>query len=63
MTMKLLRWAARYNKAFVALGMCGLYFVNRNYGVDIPLSEESLMIIWSAIVSLMTYLVPNKTDA
>jgi len=48
-----------YNKALVPIVMCTLYLVNRKYGVDLPLSEDNVAIILTAVTSAATYQVRN----
>jgi len=57
----MIRWLAQYNKAFVPLVMAGIYFLNAHYGIEIPLDETQVMIIFSVITSFITWLVPNKS--
>ena len=49
----------KYNKALVPLTMGVIYFLNATYGWDIPLDETSVMVIWTAITSMLTWLIPN----
>lgn len=58
--MKLLSWLAQYNKALVPLTMGVIYFLNAHYGVEIPLGEAEVVLIWTAITSFLTFLIPNK---
>lgn len=53
-------FSGAYNKALVPVAVVVLYFINKTYGIDIPLSEDSLMLIFAAITSFVTYHVPNK---
>lgn len=55
-------WLMKYNKAFVPLVMTIIYFLNAYYGIEIPLDETSLMIIFGVITSFLTWLVPNKKE-
>lgn len=59
--MKFLDWFQQYNKAWVAIVMVGLYLINKKYGIDIPLDEDSTVAILGMLVSAVTYAVPNKT--
>ncbi len=58
--MKFINWLAQYNKALVPLVMSLIYFLNTYYGIEIPLDETSVMILFGVITSLLTWLVPNK---
>jgi hypothetical protein len=57
----MIRWLAQYNKAFVPLIMAFIYFLNAHYGIEIPLDETQVMIIFGVITSFITWLVPNKS--
>lgn len=57
--MKFISWLAQYNKFLVALTMTVIYFVNDNYGVEIPIDEGSVAGFWMFLSSILTYLVPN----
>jgi len=54
-----LLWLSQYNKAFVAVTMAIVYWINAQYGVELPVDESSVMIIWGVITSLITFYVPN----
>lgn len=52
-------WLSQYNKALVPLTMAIVYWVNAKYGVELPIDETSVMILWGTIGSLVTFAVPN----
>lgn len=49
-----------YNKALVSITLGVIYFLNTQYGIEIPLSETEIVILFSVIGSMITYFVPNK---
>jgi hypothetical protein len=54
-------FSGEFNKALVPLGMVGIYFINREYGVDLPLAiADDLVLIIGMLTSFATYHVPNK---
>lgn len=53
-------WFQQYNKAWVGIAMIVLYLVNKNYGIDIPLDEDTTISILGMLISAVTYLVPNR---
>lgn len=61
--MFILLWLAQYNKALVAFTMSLIYFFNARYGVEIPLDEETVGILWAAISGFATWLIPNIKPA
>lgn len=58
--MKFISWIAQYNKALIPLTMTIVYFLNSRYGIEIPLDETSVTVIWMTIGTFLTWLVPNK---
>lgn len=57
---KFLNWAQQYNKAWVGIAMVAIYLVNKHYGIDLPLDEDTTIAILGMLVSAVTYTVPNK---
>lgn len=57
--MKIINWLSQYNKAFVPLFMAIIYFVNAHYGVEVPLDEVTVTLVWGAVTSFLTWLIPN----
>jgi TRAP-type C4-dicarboxylate transport system permease large subunit len=53
-------WLQQYNKAFVGIVMVVIYLINLHYGIELPLDESTMTVILGALISLITYLVPNK---
>jgi len=49
-----------YNKALVAVAMAFLYYLNQNYGVELPVSEDQANLLVGMITALLVYMVPNK---
>lgn len=58
--MKFIDWFQQYNKAWVGIIMMTLYLVNKHYGWDIPLDEDTSIAILSMLISAVTYAVPNR---
>lgn len=56
----MVRWLAQYNKAFVPLIMALIYFLNAQFGIEIPLDESTVVILIGVITSFITWLIPNK---
>jgi len=56
----LAQWLAQYNKAFVSIIMVGVYLLNREYGINLPITDETAMTILGMLISVLTYLIPNK---
>lgn len=56
----LVKWLAQYNKAFVSILMVLVYLVNREYGIELPVTDETATAILGMVISVITYLVPNK---
>lgn len=57
--MTFTQWITQYNKAFVPVIMIALYFINKKFGWDIPLSEDDVMLLFAAITALGVHQVPN----
>lgn len=55
-----LNWFQQYNKAWVGLITIAVYLVNKKYGWDIPLDDDTTIALLGALVSALTYMVPNK---
>lgn len=57
---KIKAWLAHYNKAFVPVVMVGVYLINKNYGVALPInSTEVEMIIYALLTAAGVFAVPN----
>ncbi len=50
----------KFNKAWVALLMAGVYFLNTKYGVAIPLNEAEANLVVGLVTSFLVWAVPNK---
>lgn len=59
--MNFFQWLQQYNKAFVPLIMVGVYFINKHYGIDIPVDQDDLIMLFGALAALGVYQIPNKT--
>lgn len=57
---KFLDWFQQYNKAWVGIITIGLYIINKKYGWEIPLDDDTTIAILGMLVSAVTYAVPNK---
>lgn len=57
--MKLLLWLIQYNKAFAAFTVAIIAYINTKYGIEIPLDDETVSILWATIGGFITWLVPN----
>lgn len=53
-------WVQQYNKAFVGIIMVAVYLVNKKYGIELPIDDETALAILGMIISAVTYAVPNK---
>lgn len=60
--MKIFLWIAQYNKAFAAFTVAIIAFINTKYGIEIPLDDETVSILWATIGGLTTWLIPNVPD-
>jgi len=58
--MKFINWLTQYNKAFVAIIMVLVYLVNKKYGVELPIDDQTATIILGMIISALTYVIPNS---
>lgn len=58
--MKFLDWFQQYNKAWVGIAMVGIYLINKKYGIELPIDEDTTVAILGMLVSAVTYAVPNK---
>lgn len=58
---KFLDWFQQYNKAWVGIITIAIYLVNKKYGIEIPLDDDTTIAILGMLVSAVTYAVPNKT--
>ena len=58
--MKFINWLTQYNKAFVAIIMVLVYLVNKKYGIELPVDDQTATIILGMIISALTYAVPNS---
>ena len=59
--MKFLDWMQKYNKAWVGIVTVAIYLINKKYGWDIPWDDNATIALLGAIVSGITYAVPNKS--
>lgn len=57
--MKLLLWLVQYNKAFAAFTVAIIAYFNTKYGIEIPLDDETVSIIWATLGGFVTWIVPN----
>lgn len=53
---------SRYNKAIVALLMGVFGALNVFFNLPIPISEEQLSLLLTALTPILVYLVPNKAE-
>lgn len=58
--MKFINWLTQYNKAFVAIIMIAVYLVNKKYGIELPVDDQTATIILGMIISALTYAIPNS---
>lgn len=58
--MTFIDWLQERQKALVPLVMVGIYFVNKYYGWDIPLSQDDIVLILGAVISVGVHQIPNK---
>lgn len=58
--MKFLNWAQQYNKAWVGIFMVSVYLVNKHYGIELPIDEDTAISLLGMLVSAVTFAVPNK---
>lgn len=58
--MKFINWLTQYNKAFVAIIMVLVYLINKKYGVELPIDDQTATIVLGMIISALTYIVPNS---
>lgn len=58
--MSFMDWFQQYNKAWVGIVMVMLYLLNKSYGIDLPLDEDTTISILGMLISAVTYFVPNK---
>lgn len=57
---KVFNWIAERQKALVPVIMVSLYFINKYYGWDIPLSQDDIVLILGALITVGVHQVPNK---
>jgi hypothetical protein len=53
-------WFQQYNKAWVGLITIGVYLINKHYGWELPIDDDTTLAILGMLVSAITYAVPNK---
>ena len=53
-------WFQQYNKAWVGIFMVILYLMNKHYGIELPIDEDTAVSILGMLISAVTYYVPNK---
>lgn len=52
-------WLSQFNKAFVSLTMFVIYYINTKYGIELPIDETTVILVWGTLASLVTFYVPN----
>lgn len=58
--MTFMGWFQQYNKAWVGIIMIVIYLVNKHYGWELPMDDDTAIALLGALVSAITYAVPNK---
>jgi hypothetical protein len=57
---KILDWISERRKAFIPIVMCLLYFVNKRYGYDFPLTTDDLAVIFGIFGSIAVHETVNS---
>lgn len=52
----------KYNKALVPLAMGLVYFLNTQFGFELPITETEVGIIITVATSFLTWLIPNNPN-
>lgn len=58
--MKFINWLTQYNKAFVAIIMVLVYLLNKKYGIELPVDDQTATVILGMLISALTYVIPNS---
>ena len=49
-----------YNKAVVAVAMAVIFYLNKNYGIELPVTEDQAQILVGLLTAFLVWAVPNK---
>lgn len=56
----MLDWIRERYKALVPLVMIGIYLINRHYGIDLPITQDEVVILFGVLTSIGVERTANR---